>query len=96
MLDGRVPKQTLTVISGVVGGVAQGIFVAPTQRLKTLSMTSDGTQSGWRVAVLAVQRDGVMTLMRGTTPLAIRRGADWGIRFTGWLDAAQCQYVPYR
>ena len=79
--------KTCALLAGISGGVVQGAFVAPTQRLKTLAMTYGGTVSGWRVAVYAWQHEGLASIFRGMPALALRRGIDWGIRFTGlaWL-----------
>eukprot|EP00042_Codosiga_hollandica_P041621 m.373626 g.373626 ORF g.373626 m.373626 type:complete len:293 (-) comp56152_c0_seq5:230-1108(-) len=87
LLEPHLPKKTAALLAGISGGVVQGAFVAPTQRLKTLTMTYGGTVTGWRVAVVAVQKEGFSTLFRGTPALALRRGIDWGIRFSGlaWL-----------
>jgi hypothetical protein len=86
-VQGRLSKRTTDLIAGIAGGAVQGAFVAPTQRLKTLTMTYGGAVSGWRVAVVAAQQEGIRTLFRGTTALSLRRGIDWGIRFSGlaWL-----------
>lgn len=93
-LEPHMPKKTAALLAGISGGVVQGICVAPTQRLKTLTMTYGGTVTGWRVAVVAAQKEGVMTIFRGTLPLALRRGIDWGIRFSGlaWLRPHLEQY----
>jgi hypothetical protein len=83
-------------LAGVLGGIGQGVFMTPTQRLKTIVMT-DPKYSGAAapksisqafkmttiVAYDVVKSDGVGTLFKGLGPMMYKRGCDWGLRFWG-------------
>lgn len=87
---------TADTIAGVLGGVGQGVFMTPTQRLKTIVMTdpkyggSSAPKSAGQafkaatiVAVDIVRSDGIGTLFKGLGPMMAKRGMDWGLRFYG-------------
>jgi len=77
----------INLLSGVTGGMVQGFFVTPTQRLKTLMMTYPKTNkyiSSFSVAKEAIRKDGIKTLFRGLKPMILRRGIDWGLRFASF------------
>jgi Mitochondrial carrier protein len=84
--------------------LSQGVFMTPTQRLKTLVMTDPrfAAESGskgvmetfgaaTRVLGVSVREDGVSTLFRGLGPMVMKRGLDWGLRFTG-VSIARSQF----
>lgn len=84
------------IAGGVLGGVGQGVFMTPTQRLKTIVMTDPKYQgenapksvgaalrSTTTVCVDVVKSDGLGTLFKGLGPMCAKRGVDWGVRFTG-------------
>jgi hypothetical protein len=91
-----MPEQTAETLAGVMGGIGQGIFITPTQRLKTIVMT-DPKYAGVNapktfgkalvattsVAVDVVKSEGLGTLFKGVGPMMGKRGFDWGFRFYG-------------
>jgi len=89
-------KKTSDISAGVLGGIGQGLFMTPTQRLKTIVMTdpkyagdsapktvSAALKATSTVIVDIVRRDGVGTLFKGLGPMMAKRGLDWGLRFWG-------------
>ena len=77
--------------SGVFGGISQGLFITPTQRLKTIVMTypvNDGrVLTPFEVIKETYKRGGIRTFYSGLLPMVIRRGIDWGLRFQGYYLA---------
>lgn len=72
------------LLSGVLGGMSQGVFVTPTQRLKTIIMTrkmTTSSQTSLQLVKEFYKKEGLRTFFKGLTPMIIRRGFDWGIRF---------------
>eukprot|EP01116_Phalansterium_solitarium_P002799 TRINITY_DN13072_c0_g1_i1.p2 TRINITY_DN13072_c0_g1~~TRINITY_DN13072_c0_g1_i1.p2 ORF type:complete len:298 (+),score=51.17 TRINITY_DN13072_c0_g1_i1:138-1031(+) len=91
-----VHGKTAEVLSGVLGGMGQGIFMTPTQRLKTIVMTDpkyegagapktvgEALKATTYVAGEVVKKEGWGTLMKGLGPMMGKRGFDWGFRFWG-------------
>lgn len=84
---------TADSIGGVLGGVSQGVFLTPTQRLRTIAMTKPDYQPPKNVGQMVVltsrlfgevvRSEGIGSLFRGLTPMCLRRGLDWGLRFNG-------------
>lgn len=62
------------LISGFSSGVVQGIFLTPTQRMKTIMMTKSPTY---------VYQYQYKSLFHGIGPMMLRRGTDWCLRFYG-------------
>tara|TARA_Y100001970_G_C14152183_1_gene813365 strand:- start:385 stop:1308 length:924 start_codon:yes stop_codon:yes gene_type:complete len=78
------------LLSGIIGGMSQGVFVTPTQRMKTIVMTKTQTkksveeirrQSSFHLIKKMYHKEGLRTFFTGLTPMMMRRGIDWGIRF---------------
>jgi len=89
-------NRTSETLAGFFGGVGQGIFLTPTQRLKTIVMTdpkysgpnapktmSAALRSASSVIVDIVKSDGIGSLFKGLGPMMGKRGFDWGLRFYG-------------
>jgi len=89
-------NQTSETLAGVAGGIGQGVFITPTQRLKTIVMTDpkysgemapktvgQALRSATSVIVEVVRSDGISTLFKGLGPMMAKRGFDWGFRFYG-------------
>ena len=73
------------LFSSIASGSAQGLVVAPTQRLKTLALTNATGTSSIPFIMSVIKKDGLSTVMRGTTAMCTRRSFDWAIRF-GAMD----------
>eukprot|EP01114_Cavostelium_apophysatum_P008060 TRINITY_DN20329_c0_g1_i1.p1 TRINITY_DN20329_c0_g1~~TRINITY_DN20329_c0_g1_i1.p1 ORF type:complete len:309 (+),score=50.66 TRINITY_DN20329_c0_g1_i1:28-927(+) len=97
-----VGNKTAETLAGVAGGIAQGVFITPTQRLKTIVMTDpkysgtsapktavDAFKATTNVAFEVVRSDGLGTLFKGLGPMMAKRGMDWGLRFWGVSFAKQ-------
>lgn len=69
-------------LGGISGGIAQGIIVAPTQRLRSLALTNNTGNTSFQHIMNTVSQNGVKTVFRGTAPMCIRRGTDWALRFS--------------
>lgn len=78
------PSQN-SIISGLVGGAVQGIYVTPLQRLKVLAITSDKKLSYNTTYFMKdiIKNHGIKSLFDGLTPTITRRSLDWGIRLYG-------------
>eukprot|EP01117_Protostelium_nocturnum_P012925 TRINITY_DN4785_c0_g1_i1.p1 TRINITY_DN4785_c0_g1~~TRINITY_DN4785_c0_g1_i1.p1 ORF type:complete len:301 (+),score=108.57 TRINITY_DN4785_c0_g1_i1:113-1015(+) len=89
-------NKTSETLAGFVGGVGQGVFLTPTQRLKTIVMTDpkygganapktvgQAMGSASKVIVDVVKNDGIGSLFKGLGPMMGKRGFDWGLRFYG-------------
>ncbi len=74
-------NEKATLIGGISGGIAQGMIVTPTQRLKTITITNRSKEPTYKHIMDVVKRRGLQTIMRGMGPMMIRRGIDWGVRF---------------
>jgi len=96
MKEMGVGKQTSETLSGILGGIGQGIFITPTQRLKTIVMTDpkysgasapkttgEALRTASVVIVDIVKNDGIGSLFKGLGPMMAKRGMDWGLRFWG-------------
>jgi len=97
-------NRTSETLAGFMGGAGQGIFMTPTQRLKTIVMTdpkygganapksvSAALSSASSVIVDIVKSDGLGTLFKGLGPMMGKRGFDWALRFYG-VSAAKAYY----
>ena len=76
------------MMSGVFGGMTQGLFITPTQRIKTIVLTYP-MKDNRRLSPLEViketyRRGGFRTFYSGIMPTVFRRGLDWGLRFQGY------------
>jgi len=71
-------------LSGVAGGVAQALFVCPSQKLKVVVVSDPVLNAMPPLAALksVIKANGVTSLMDGLLPMMVRRGLDWMIRFT--------------
>ena len=61
----------ISIVAGFGGGISQGIFVAPLQRMKTLAINNQQ---------LSIN-GGIREWFRGTTLTCSRRSLDWVLRF---------------
>lgn len=88
----NITKDNAMILSGMCGGMSQGVFVTPTQRLKTIVMTypqSDGRNlNSLEIIKETYRRGGFKTFYSGLLPMVIRRGFDWALRFQGyhWME----------
>lgn len=91
-----VSTKTAETLAGFLGGVGQGVFMTPTQRLKTIVMTDpkygganapktvgEALRTASVVIIDVTKTDGVGTLFKGLFPMMAKRGFDWGLRFYG-------------
>lgn len=73
------------LVSGIAGGMSQGVFVTPTQRLKTIIMTHPNYNqtnfNSLKIIKDTYKRGGLTSFFSGLSPMVIRRGVDWGLRF---------------
>jgi len=89
-------NKTSEISAGVLGGIGQGLFMTPTQRLKTIVMTDPKYQGASApktvtaafkatssVIVDIVRSEGIGSLFKGLGPMMTKRGFDWGLRFWG-------------
>lgn len=81
-------ERTSGIIGGICGGVSQAFFITPTQRLKIEAMTKDykGEKAKFNSTGLVKQiwrEQGLNGFYRGLTPMILKKGIDWGIRFYG-------------
>ena len=75
---------TTNLVSGVVGGMSQGIFITPTQRLKTIIMTYPDYHkksfSSYDIIRKTYKKGGINSFFLGLTPMVLRCGVEWGLR----------------
>ena len=78
-------QKTVGVIGGLCGGVAQGFFQTPLQRLKTEAMTMNNNNKFNSTYLLKkiFKNNGITGLYRGLIPMTTKKGLDWGVRFMG-------------
>jgi hypothetical protein len=81
-------ERTSGIIGGMCGGVAQSFFITPTQRLKIEAMTMNHKSSQKKVSSGALvsniwKEQGFRGFYRGLSPMILKKGVDWGIRFYG-------------
>jgi len=82
-------NDTSNVLAGVAGGVGQGVFITPTQRLKTIIMTDTRPRTtgilshGIAILTETLRQEGIGSLFKGLGPMMIKRGFDWGLRYQG-------------
>lgn len=78
-------QRRVGVIGGLCGGFAQGFFQTPLQRLKTEAMTMNNNNNfnSTKLFKQILKNNGITGLFRGLTPMSIKKGLDWGIRFYG-------------
>ena len=83
-----INKDNIVLLSGMCGGISQGIFITPTQRLKTIVMTYPRTDGRNLTSIEIIKetymRGGLRTFYSGLLPMIIRRGFDWALRFQGY------------
>lgn len=74
-----------SIISGLVGGAVQGVYVTPLQKLKVLAVTSDKKLNYNTTYFIydTVKNNGIKALLDGLGPTVTRRSLDWGIRLYG-------------
>jgi len=79
-------EPTRFLFSGILGGMAQGIFVTPTQRVKTIVMTHPKRKYIGSIDIIKEtwRNGGLITFFSGLTPMILRRGLDWGLRVYGY------------
>tara|TARA_Y100000310_G_scaffold316814_1_gene368982 strand:- start:1206 stop:2036 length:831 start_codon:yes stop_codon:yes gene_type:complete len=74
----------ISLFSGILSGMAQAIFVTPTQRFKTMMMTHPAKSTevtSFGVVREAYRKGGINSFFNGLKPMLLRRGIDWGLRF---------------
>jgi hypothetical protein len=91
LLHQRAPPEVVEVISGGVGGGFQGLVLSPLLLLKTRVMTDAQFRqtSGILQTTIAscllggqiIQREGPLSIMKGSFMLSTKRVADWTTRF---------------
>lgn len=71
------------VVSGFLGGAAQGVLVNPFQKVKVAVIASEhmNSLSPLQAVRAIVQQEGSLSLFDGVVPMVLRRSLDWGIRF---------------
>jgi hypothetical protein len=77
-------ERTAAPLSGIFGGMAQAMFVCPTQKLKVTVVSDPVLNQMAPVSAIktVVKAQGVVSLLDGLGPMMLRRGLDWMIRFT--------------
>eukprot|EP00126_Sphaerothecum_destruens_P002673 Sdes_comp16103_c0_seq2m5320 len=90
-LDGRVSDGIADVLSGGIGGGIQGFVLSPFLLLKTRVMTDPALSQNkgmWNTTVAScqmgakvIQKEGFLSLMKGSLILATKRVFDWTSRF---------------
>jgi hypothetical protein len=88
---GHLSDRAAEIISGGLGGGAQGLVLSPTLLLKTRVMTDPvfRTQmSGWenivrsaQVGMNVIRKEGFPALMKGSFVFSMKRVADWSTRY---------------
>jgi len=68
------------LISGMVGGKAQALFITPLQRCRSIIVTSNSSNPVKSVSEV-IKREGLSTVMKGWQPTMMKRSMDWGVRF---------------
>lgn len=86
-----MPRHYAEVLGGIMGGVSQGVFMTPTQRLKTIVMTDPrmnaekaeikGVVNTSKALMILLKQEGIGSLFNGLGPMMAKRGMDWGLRF---------------
>ena len=81
----NLSQNSKILYSGVLGGMVQGAFITPTQRIKTIIMTHPDNKNLSHISILkdTYRSGGLVTFFLGLRPLVLRRGLDWGIRMYG-------------
>jgi hypothetical protein len=74
LLKNNFSNNTSMTISGFIGGFAQGFFIAPTQRIKTLSIMNEN------ISVKEIIKKEKIGIFRGAYLLSLRRSLDWSLR----------------
>eukprot|EP00520_Triparma_pacifica_P000020 CAMPEP_0118639278 /NCGR_PEP_ID=MMETSP0785-20121206/4135_1 /TAXON_ID=91992 /ORGANISM="Bolidomonas pacifica, Strain CCMP 1866" /LENGTH=230 /DNA_ID=CAMNT_0006530589 /DNA_START=341 /DNA_END=1030 /DNA_ORIENTATION=+ len=86
LLESKTDLRTRYIepLAGVSGGIAQGFFVCPTQKLKVVAVADPKVaELGFMKAVRHLgSTQGYWSLMDGIAAMCMRRGLDWCIRFT--------------
>lgn len=74
MIKKKYDSNTIALASGAAGGLSQGLFMGPTQRVRVLLvMTKDMTLSG-------ILKQEKLNIFKGTPLLSVRRALDWSLR----------------
>lgn len=70
--------------SGFIGGISQGIFVNPFQKVKVSVVACEHLNSlgPYQALKTVVRENGALSLLDGIFPMMMRRSLDWGIRFS--------------
>ena len=78
-------EKTVGIIGGLCGGIAQGFFQTPLQRLKTEAMTMNNNNNfnSTHLFKKIINKNGITGLYKGLAPMTLKKGLDWGIRFYG-------------
>ena len=78
-------EKTVGMIGGLCGGVVQGFFQTPLQRLKTEAMTMNNNNNFNSTHLLKniINKNGITGLYKGLLPMTAKKGLDWGVRFYG-------------
>lgn len=78
-------EKRVGVIGGLCGGLAQGLFQTPLQRLKTEAMTMNNNNNfnSTKLFKKILNNNGISGLFRGLVPMSLKKGLDWGVRFYG-------------
>jgi len=63
-----------SLYSGFIGGIAQGIFISPTQRIKTLSLLNKD------INIYEIIKKEKLNIFKGTSLICLRRSLDWSLR----------------
>lgn len=70
----KLSSNVVMGISGFSGGFAQGYFIAPTQRIKTLLLINP------KISVMEMIQREKFGIFKGANLLSLRRSLDWSIR----------------
>jgi hypothetical protein len=75
-------RNTAALLGGIASGIAQGVVVAPTQRLRSLALTNTTGIPAMEHIRNTIKKEGLRTIIRGTPAMCARRGVDWALRFS--------------
>lgn len=97
--QGTIPMSLAMTSAGAIGGAFQGYVLSPTLLLKTRVMTNPifrekmsllkTTWLSFLIGFEVVQKEGLLTLMKGANIFALKRCFDWATRyfFSDWCEA---------
>jgi len=63
-----------SLYSGFIGGIAQGIFISPIQRIKTLLILNKD------INIYKILKKEKLSIFKGTSLLCLRQSIDWSLR----------------